>query len=323
MMNLATSCDEHYLIYTYVMVHSFLEAHPGEEVRVFLLHGGLPEESLVPLKELCGGRGELFPLKVEHAEFADLGKTEESKTWPPAAYYRLRLFDLLPGDVDRLLYLDGDIVIRGDLGELYRIELGENTIAACPDMVSFEEKRKNARLDAWPEKLGGLLRENRYFNSGVILMDVSRLRESYHFETYLKLIEQYPEEIRYPDQDLLNLVHQNETLLLDPWVYNCMPYLAFRTAGKHYGDLADTAKILHFAGPKPWFTGDHIHYDGELFWWEAAEKTRYGEQLQLDFLEQSLSCRSLEEEIRRLYEENGALKQNLKELEKSLGALAG
>ena len=322
MFNLATSADQKFLPFTYVMVFSLLEQHPQEQVRVFLLHGGLTEEDLTPLHELCASRkGAFVPLLVDHSEFANLGTTPEAKSWPPSAYYRLRLLDLLPEDVDRLLYLDGDIIVNKNLTDLYHTGLGENLIAACTDMVSFEEKRKSGRVKAWPRMLGKLLEEDRYFNSGMILMDVERLRKKYSFETYRELMEANDKEIRYPDQDLLNLVHQDETLILDAWKYNCMPYNVFRIADKSCEELKESAYILHFAGPKPWDDGDHIHYETEQLWWDAALKTPYKQEFLIRFLQGSLRCRSLEEEIRRLYDENARLKEGLESIKHSLTGL--
>ena len=324
MINLASSADKNFLPYTYVMLFSMLQQHHEEAIRFFLLHDGLNGKDLQPFHDLCSNSGNQFvSLVINAGEFVNFQKISTSKYWPLSAYFRLRLMENLPADVDRILYLDGDIIVNNNLLVFYYMDMGDNLIAACSDMTSLETSSMERRLSSWMEPFLSLLRNERYFNSGVMLYDVERYRKKYHENPYFRLFPKYAEQILCPDQDLLNLAHQDETLLLDPMEYNCMPYVAYRVAGKSYTEIKSEAKILHFAGRKPWESGNHIHYPAEKIWWETAFETIYSDELQMAFLESSLSDKRLEEEVRELYQKNSELKEGLAGIKSSLEKIMG
>ena len=324
MINIATSADKKFLPYTYVMFFSVIKQHPDECIRFFLLHGGLDEEAMQPMMELCAGSNNQFvPLVANPDDFKILRQTLASKTRSVSAYFRLQLLDLLPADVDRILYLDVDIIVNKPLTDFYNRKLDGHLMTACPDMILFDPIGLEKRLSSWKEPFSSLLKNGRYFNSGVTLYDVAGMRKKYQENPYFKIFPQYENQIQYPDQDLLNIVHKDEVLLLDPLQYNCMPYIAFRNMELSYEELKEKAFILHFVGQKPWTSGNHIHYPAEKIWWETAFETIYSDELQMAFLESSLSDRMLEEEVRELYRKNSELREGLAGIKSSLEKIMG
>ena len=79
-------------------------------------------------------------------------------------YTRLWIADLFPEDVDKVLYLDSDIIVAGDIGALWRTEMGDAVLGA----VTIPGSTRCAAFDI-PESYG-------YFNSGVLLVNLARWR---------------------------------------------------------------------------------------------------------------------------------------------------
>lgn len=173
----------------------------------------------------------------------------------PVYYYRA-LIPRMFLQYDKGIYIDSDTILTGDIGELYDIELGDNIaagrpdpkVAAVPDFVDYVEKG-----------LGVL--HGDYVNSGVILMDLKKLRKI-HYVTRMTELMREGADLVAPDQDYLNVILKGKILHL-PREWNCQPE----------GEDPKDAKLLHFnLSKKPWY-----HEDvncGEMFW-EAAKGTGF------------------------------------------------
>jgi len=171
----------------------------------------------------------------------------------PSIYFRLFLDEMLPGDVERVLYLDADVVVRRPLTELWATELADAAVAAVRDAympwVVRDRSLAWRSLDVAPE--------SAFFNSGVMLMSLERWRES---QVGLRTVELLP---RFrTDQDALNVVLADRWLALHPR-WNVQSYhltgdtnLAYAAEGYERLDaaLADPA-IVHYTGGsfnRPW-----------------------------------------------------------------------
>jgi lipopolysaccharide biosynthesis glycosyltransferase len=162
---------------------------------------------------------------------------------------RLLLPELLP-NLDRIVYLDTDIIIKGDVSELFNVDLSSHKVAGRKS--TFEGwkygwkmlSRAAARLS--PDKAWELRRrlslkgslDFQTFNAGVIVMNLKVMREDGFTREYVPYIQNYAMN----DQDALNLYARDSFLSLDP-KWNAVPSQ----------DNTDSAKIIHYAGPtKPW-----------------------------------------------------------------------
>ena len=153
-----------------------------------------------------------------------------------ATWYRLVMGDALE-KVDRVIYLDGDIIVNMDIGELWVEETGENGLAAVPDTVI-----QDGHFSKMVEK--GLYPEDRYFNAGVLLLDLEKYRKEE------KLLERGAEFLRekqvvdYLDQDVLNYFFGKECRLL-PEKYNTLVSWEFIHKRENVGRC-----IYHYAGQR-------------------------------------------------------------------------
>ena len=175
-----------------------------------------------------------------------------------AIYFRLFIPDLFP-QYKKAIYLDCDIVLLADIAKLYEKDIGENYIGAVADEVvasvpEFKAYTKNA--------LG--IEASTYFNSGVITMNLEKLRALDFYKTFYGILSSY-DFVVAPDQDCLNLICQGNTYYYGG-EWNKMPMA---------GDKTAQPKLIHYnLCMKPW------HYEGILFeeyFWEFAKQTPFYE----------------------------------------------
>ena len=161
--------------------------------------------------------------------------------------YRLDIVNQLNG-VNKALYLDGDIIVQMDIEQLFSINMFGNAIAAVKDKGI--EKKPFLYTRNIPIKV------DKYFNAGVILFDLDRIRSKYNLLVdCLKVIKQYPKDF-FTDQSALNHVLQDDCCFINE-KYNLFPTAT--------NDSVDRKCIWHFAGGgKPWAV--RKYQVGMLYW---------------------------------------------------------
>lgn len=149
-----------------------------------------------------------------------------------AMWYRLIVGEIMP-EMERLIYLDGDTIVNMDIKELWEEEIGDSGLSAVPDTVIQEEHY--SRL---VEK--GLYEEEKYFNSGVLLINPKVFGE-YVLEKGTAFLKKY-ELVDYPDQDILNYFYGDGCRLL-PEKYNTLVRREIILKRENIGSC-----IYHYAG---------------------------------------------------------------------------
>lgn len=230
------------------MLHSLLTSHEHGEIAVhFLYDGSLPEVDLTCLEGLVAARGGAW-----HAHRIDPVRRErlpDNRRFGLTAWYRIFLPELLP-ELDRILYLDADTIVRRHLEPLWGTDLGGLPLAAVANpLYPFMDHGFLAGL--------GLASTAEYFNSGVLLLDLEVWRRE---GLTARVLERAAAQGRqeWPDQNALNTVLRGRWRALDPeWnaqntVFDLrasrLPFApdALRRARRN-------PAIVHFIGPyKPW-----------------------------------------------------------------------
>lgn len=203
-----------------------------------------------------------------------------------AAYFRLLIGTLLPESVQRVIYLDTDIVVLSDIRDLWVSELGGKIVGAVPDLgvlcstKSIMAKRKELQLDS----------DALYFNSGVMLIDIATWRRENIGSLVLADANQHT--YRHHDQDALNHILKDKWMPL-PLRWNVIPPLFFGHFRVLYGRFRKQAKdalrnigVFHWAGrKKPWqfafyepFNGQYYKYSDSIV---ATKKLPWHKKLQL------------------------------------------
>lgn len=282
-MNIASSLNEYYLPYTYTMLYSLFKNNPGEKFNVFLLTDDLSDNSKDALQSLAGKYNSeisfLYPdRKLMESTFS--GKTD----WSMTACYRLVLNDLLPDWVDRILYLDGDLVVLQNIRTFYEMDFCDADMIAGRDLFCSGERLDDA-ISIHSNVFEKIIRDAAYFNSGVLLLNIEKMKRVYTFNHYREIIDKLNCYLPFPDQDILNYTHYGHVIFFDATKYNfqgmhAIPY----NGGYDSARIRREVSILHFIDRKPWNGGDHIHYDAENIWWDYALKTPFCEDLLVKYL---------------------------------------
>lgn len=247
-LEIVVTCDEGYLGPLRTMLLSLRANNRAENIRVWILHRGIPQLALESLAVFCGHiEIELAPRMVDQALFAH---ARSSERYPQEMYYRMLATHVIDADIDRALYLDPDILIINPLTPLFDIVLGDCVFAAAShtDAVHPATALNNVRLNT----------NEVYFNTGVILMDMRRAKALIDPDEILAFAMEHERKLLFPDQDIFNALYGERTLPVPDQVWNYdarkYPDNIIRTGGEATLDwVMNNTAILHFCGrDKPW-----------------------------------------------------------------------
>ena len=282
-MNIASCLNEAYVPYTYVMLKSLFESNKNNEITVYLLHDGLTEKSTKNLFSLTKSYGQKIEL-MGVTNFNMDKKIYEYGGWNELTMYRLLLWDILPEKVDRVLHLDGDMIVNKDLSQLYNMDFDGKDLIACPDILAAGA-RKNFCIQTHGKEFRPLFEEGRYFNAGMMVMNVAKNRGKRLMNLYEKTGRQLEYVLPYPDQDLLNIIHEDQVIYVDTLTYNFPAYDGrYENGGYDEKRVKDDVAVIHFLDKKPWSEGSHKFYDVENLWWEICQGSPYEKLFQKDRL---------------------------------------
>lgn len=247
-LEIVVTCDEGYLGPLRTMLLSLRANNRAENIRVWILHRGIPQVVLESLAVFCGHiEIELAPRMVDQALFAH---ARSSERYPQEMYYRMLAPHVIDADIDRALYLDPDILIINPLTPLFDIVLGDCVFAAAShtDAVHPATALNNVRLNT----------NELYFNTGVILMDMRRAKALIDPDEIFAFAREHERKLLFPDQDIFNALYGERTLPVPDQVWNYdarkYPDNIIRTGGEATLDwVMNNTAILHFCGrDKPW-----------------------------------------------------------------------
>lgn len=249
-MNILLTLDRNYLPPLRVMLFSLLMNNPGEDMSIYLAADGFTQEDWDGLHALCARFGAaLHPVSIDACWF-DGAPT--LRYYSRAMYYRLLAAQMLPKSLERILYLDPDMLVIGPLRALYDTEMGDHLYAASihRGLVDLSTPVNRIRLSTQDAE--------GYFNSGMLLMNLPEIRKAVHPQDIFSYVEQNRPLLVLPDQDVLNGLYGERILETDELLYNydARRYNEYLLSSQGEADmdyvLAHT-RILHFCGRrKPW-----------------------------------------------------------------------
>lgn len=254
-----------YAPYAAAAIHSLTQhANPNRYYKVIILHDGLNLVNRWRLRNLVTRNVALQFKKMSRSlylkavvAYCTRRKKGAADFFSAAVYYYRAFIPLLFPIYKKAVYIDSDVILRGDIGELFDIELGDNVLAAMVDpkvsvIPEFRDYVDNA--------VG--VPHDEYVNSGVQVMDLRKMRKMKYLSTMIEMMRKYDADLVAPDQDYLNVILRGKILFLDP-VWNAEPVK----------DLPRNVKLVHFnLFNKPW------HYKGvpcERIFWAAAKGTGF------------------------------------------------
>ena len=254
-MNICLSSDNNFAQYLATTITSILvNANEDDNINFHIIAWDISDENknkLLLLKEIKDFSIKFYdPIDIEkYTSWINMNKCKWYTN--PAVFFRLSAPKLF-SDIDKILYLDCDMIITKSLRELFEIDIS-NYMAIVVDDIIWNYRRKN------PNKFGvnthdfllsiGLDDDTHYFNTGFLFINNKLWREIDIDKQFEDFQLKYYEYIRYPDQDMLNYVLRDKVKYIES-KWNFAPYL-----DKDYYPVFPKVEdlcIIHYAASKPW-----------------------------------------------------------------------
>ena len=254
MINILVTLDRNYLKYLKVMLYSLLFSDRQNEFNVYVMNETLTRRDLQGVeKAVDSPRLHLTDVKVSSESFKEAPVTDR---YPKEIYYRILAAQLLPDKLDRILYLDPDLVVLKPLTELYEMSFDRNYFIAASHVNTFMAAINKMRLSA--DEM-----EN-YINSGVMLINLKLLRQHQDVAAVYEYIRQNRTKLVLPDQDVIYGLYSRKIKLVEPEIYNMTERLFTAAVLRDEMDMkwvVSNTTVVHYIGRnKPW----KKRYKGQL-----------------------------------------------------------
>lgn len=256
------SCDDRYMPFLATALRSLIDhAQQPRPYHVYVLNNGLRPENMEKIRAMETDRVSIQFVDVSERVRPLMHRLDLRDYYTVSIYFRLFIPAMFP-ELDKAIYLDADTVLLADIAELFSTDLKGKLLGAVSDAViaSREDFIRYAQ-----EGVG--VHYRRYFNSGVLLMDLKKLRAFDIEGRFAYLLNTYRFDTVCPDQDYLNVMCRDRVLYLNNG-WNKMSI-----------DPSPTPRIclIHYnMFNKPWLYTDTPY--GEYFW-QYAKKTAYYEEI--------------------------------------------
>lgn len=261
-MNILLAFNSNYYMPALVLLKSLLVNNQWcREIRIYVLYSDLKPGEIQRFSQVAeeSGIAKAIFLPVETDTFQDAPL--HLKWISRETYYRLLAQEMLPESVERVLYLDVDMIVMGSLEEFYHQDFEGKLLVACNRYGLGGVDRKRLEQLTLP-------RDTIYFNAGTLLYDLAGQRQ----QIDPNILYEYPvlfyQQLKYGDQDVLNAVFYGLTKFADWRVYNCFD--SNTTRQRQEDRVRRNCKIFHYNGRgKPWTE----RYWGRMAWlfWDYAQ----------------------------------------------------
>lgn len=274
-INIAFNCDDKFVPYLCVAIKSIVATASTENnYDILILTEGLSPANLKWIDGIKHAKN--VSLRVvnvrDYLQDKDISSFFMRSMVSRIAYVRLYLGELLE-KYAKVLYLDCDLIAQSDVAELFNMNLDGNVCAAVPDLAISTETIKNVAayrdIDVYLRDVLGVTDISQYFNSGVMVFDLEKIRTDNLQQTFIAAAAKNTKF--FMDQNVLNSALYGKVLLLG-FEWNKRVSLAMANR-----DTTTESKILHFAAePKPL---QKIHMPEHYNWWEYARQLPFYEEL--------------------------------------------
>ncbi|RZK35626.1 MAG: glycosyltransferase family 8 protein [Hymenobacter sp.] len=201
--HLAVAFDQNYVTPFYVLATSVFANNLDSNFHIHAIVSGLSEQDKATIRQFVEQyHSSISFYELTPEDIAGLVLPKEHY-FTAAVYYRLFFPVLVPNTVEKLLYLDTDIVVIGNLSEVFHTALGNYPAGAVAEVTATKNR---------PDL--GIYEIGSYFNSGVMLMNVPEWRKQAISEKAIQFVRNFPEKIVWPDQDALNVALQGNYIKL-------------------------------------------------------------------------------------------------------------
>ena len=261
-MNILVTLDSGYLKPLTVMLNSLAASNRDSRFDVYVAHASLTQEDFRFLSDRVPEESvRIRSIPISPKMFDDAPVDDRI---PKATYYRLLAAQFLPDALDRVLYLDPDLVVINPIASFYSMDLTGKYFAAASHQFNLMQWMNRVRLR--------MPAGSQYINAGVMLMNLELLRAEQDVSAMYEYIRENRRRLPLKDQDILNGMYADRTAYVDALYYN-LDEVYWHNHNRFHpsrrvetvDEIERTACIIHYCGKnKPWKDG----YRGELdrFW---------------------------------------------------------
>ena len=252
MIEIGFCADNNYAMPCGVCITSIFEHNKDNKIRVHILTNGFSEENKLRFQKTAEKYNQIIDIYIIDEKLLE-GLPIISKRFSIMTYARLFFHDILDKSIDKVLYLDSDIYVAGNIVDLWNTDITDYAVGAIPDVCADDICDQN-RIETYTP----------YINAGVLLMNLAKWREK-NF-TYKCIDFALTKKTQMQDQDAINAVMGDNMYYLN-MKYNLMIYYyqnptsKLRLHKKRWSELEEAKKnpsVLHYtAAIKPW----HKEYD--------------------------------------------------------------
>lgn len=265
-MNILIAMNDAFVKCYQVMLTSLCKNNAGSDIVVHVPHtNALSEDGIKLLKDtLARYNAKLCEYIFTESEMASMDGLPLGM-WSVEMFFRLFAQDFIPDTEERILWLDGDIIVNGDISGFYNTNFEGSYYSACEDLAisrgKIQEEYDNL---GWGSDM-------IYVNSGVLLINLAGLRQDKITQKdIVEFAVANKQQLHYPDQYILNAMFHDRIKLADGFKYNCQVSSYSYTKGRQ---ILNESVILHFPGYRPWQTDYQKHYSSAIpgdIWWKYA-----------------------------------------------------
>jgi len=248
--NILVNINKNFVKYFLAMINSLAINNENSKFDVYIMHSNLDDSDKEIIKTHIKENVNPIYIKMDNSLFKGAPKV---KRYPYEIYYRIFAPIMLPETVDKILYLDSDMIVHKNIDELYNTDFEGNLFVACTQIRAFMQWFNRVRLTASIKHV--------YINTGVMLMNVKELRNLVNQEKIFKFIKRNGWRMCLYDEDVIFKFWGDRVRLVDAKLYNCgertiLFHNLQRKNKKNKIDLDWVEKnnvIIHYLGKnKPW-----------------------------------------------------------------------
>jgi len=276
-IDIAMGFDGRYAPHAANVMASIIRHAPGARLRFILLQSGVSEATKRRTEATARGAAFVW-IEVREEDLPDFTHGHLNRT----VLFRLGLEALAPQDCGRVVYVDSDTIVLGDIRELAAVDLGGHALGAVTDCYQDADRFATA----WSLPKGG-----RYFNSGVLVIDLVKVRAEKLFSRAIDFVARNGDRLLFADQDGLNFAFWNRSAVVEP-TWNVQRFatraeIAAETApDRRWGHKRP--RLIHYIGTeKPWMR--NVWHPWAWAYWDNLKRTPFIQEVvqtyRMDFVQ--------------------------------------
>lgn len=244
-INICLSTDDNYSKYAGVVIASVLaNAADDDKLHFYILDGGITlenKEKILSLKSIHNC--EINFVKIDENLFEIFKQVKTHSYISIATYYRIKVASIL-ADVDKIIYLDCDVIVNSSLKELFNYSLNNCAVGGVLDIKNQRAKLKN----------------KTYVNAGMLVFDLNKIRKDNIEQDFCEYTKNNFDKIVMGDQQIINDVLENKIQIFpDEWNVQSSNFVNRSNYTTH-------PKIIHYVGKqKPWLYGSWNYFKKYYF----------------------------------------------------------